>query len=224
MTNFQTLAASALEHLLYVLQAPAASVIAMSSSMLHWAEYKTSSDMCYRQYNSNLSDYGKKHGDKCVSVVCSYCVLACNTLLVPKQRPCFQHVKMKPYPAACSFTHHSTKGSSAAISLASWDISRASLQLALLHQPLHPALPAMHLPELQDWQGPAFVLEEPMSAAEGAEGGAQRPAANPAAVSTVIQAWHPTGILFELVFYAVCALRCIKPTISLLKLRTGKTA
>ena len=109
------------------------------------------------------------------------------------QCPCLQLGGMKLYPAACSFAQHSTKGSSAAISLVSWGTSTASLQLALMHQPLHPALPAMRCPELQDWQGPAFMLEQPMSAFEGAEPHAPRPAADPAAVSSVIQAWHPTG-------------------------------
>lgn len=73
----------------------------------------------------------------------------------------------------------------------------------------------MRQPELQDWQGPTLIREQPVSAAKGAEGGAQRPAADTAAVSSVMQAWHPTGILFELVFYIVCALGCIGPTISL---------
>lgn len=102
---------------------------------------------------------------------------------------------MKVYPDACSFTQHSTKGSSAAISLVSWDTSTAALQLAVLHQPLRPALPAMRRPELQDWQGAALTLDPHMGVVQGGAGaGAQRPAADPAAVSSVVQAWHPTGI------------------------------
>ena len=101
-------------------------------------------------------------------------------------------------PAACSFAQHSSKGSCAAISLVSWDMSAASLHLAVLHQPLHPALPAMHSPQLQDWQGSTIFLQQEESAAAGADadglGAAHCPAADPVAVSSVVQAWHPTGI------------------------------
>ena len=101
------------------------------------------------------------------------------------------------HAAGCSFVQHPSKGASAAISLVSWDASATSLQLAVLHQPLHPALPAMHTAELQEWQGCSIVLEPKRStAAEAAygAGGAQPLSADPAAVSSVIQAWHSTGI------------------------------
>ena len=96
--------------------------------------------------------------------------------------------------AACSFVQHSSKGCSAAISLVSWDTSSAALQLAVLRQPLHPALPAMHSPQLQCWQGSAIFLEQEGSPAAGAEADGLGGPADPAAVSSAVQAWHPTGI------------------------------
>ena len=142
----------------------------------------------------------------CCAVLCC-AVLCCATLCCAapyKALPCCgvptSSMWSQSHTDTCSFVHHPSKGSSAAISLVSWGTSAPSLQLAVLHQPLHPALPAMHLPQLQDWQGSTIFLQQEESAAEGTvaddQEGAHSPAADPVAVSNVVQAWHPTGIHF----------------------------
>lgn len=52
----------------------------------------------------------------------------------------------------------------------------------------------MPRPELQEWQAAALFLEEQGSAAAG-DNATVEGARPPAAVSSVIQAWHPTGRL-----------------------------
>ncbi len=108
----------------------------------------------------------------------------------------------------CSFVQHFSKAASAAASLLSWDPTTTSLYLAMLHQPLQPALPILCKPELQQWHG---VMLDPMQQSSTAEApphatyqSAESKGVAPCGISNVSQAWHPTGILAYSSCYALC--------------------
>ena len=99
----------------------------------------------------------------------------------------------------CSFVQHSSKGASAAVSLLSWDPTTTLLYLAILLQPVQPPLPLLCKPELQPWHGTMLFPMQLPSTAEAPAHAAHQPAESkgvtPCGISSVSQAWHPTGIL-----------------------------
>ncbi len=110
----------------------------------------------------------------------------------------------------CSFVQHPSKGASAAVSLLSWDPTTTSLYLAILLQPVQPPLPLLCKPELQHWRGTMLSPMQQPSTADAPAHAAHQPAEStgvaPCGISSVSQAWHPTGILTNSSCCALCAM------------------
>ncbi len=99
----------------------------------------------------------------------------------------------------CSFVQHASKGASAAVALISWDKLASALQLALLLQPTHPPVPLLRHPELQAWHGTTlFPTQSPDAVLLPSTPGTGPPEDDmqgaACGISSVLQAWHPTGI------------------------------